>query len=71
MTGVRPAAFKSLSAGLSAATYPSRSASIPFQRATEGSSKFPFARFGMGLAYSFSGTTRAPAGVSVNEEKSA
>jgi hypothetical protein len=71
MTGVRHAAFKNLSADLSAAAFLSRSASIQVRPTTEESSKFPFARFGMGLAYSFSGTTRTPAGVSVNEEKSA
>jgi hypothetical protein len=71
MTGVERAALENLSAGLSAAAFLSRSASIQFRLATEESSKFPFARFGMGLAYSFSDTTRAPAGVSVNEEKSA
>ena len=49
----------------------SKSASILFRMATDESSEFRFARFGMGLAYSFNSTAPAPAGGLVNEEKSA
>lgn len=71
MTGAGTAASWNSSVRAVAAAALSKSASIRFRMTTVGSSEFPFARFGMGLAYSFSGTTPAPAGGSVNEEKSA
>jgi hypothetical protein len=71
MTGVEPAALGKPSAVISAESRLSKSASILFRMATDESSEFQLARFGMGLAYSFSSTAPAPAGGLVNEEKSA
>ncbi|MGI9591774.1 MAG: hypothetical protein ACR2P8_10435 [Myxococcota bacterium] len=71
MTGVARAAFSHDSASAAAESSLFKTSSILFRMGKDGSSKFPFARFGMSLAYSFSGTTPAPAGGSVNEEKSA
>ncbi len=69
MTGVGPSASCNPSASLSTEAPLCKSASIRFRMATDEGSEFPFARFGMGLAYSFSGTPPARAKGTVNEEK--
>jgi hypothetical protein len=69
MTGVGPSASCNPSASLSTEAPLCKSASILFRIATDEASEFPLARFGMSLAYSFSGTTPAQAEGSVNEEK--
>jgi len=71
MIGVGPATLSSLSAPVAPGACLSKSASIRFRMATEGFLAISVATFGMGLAYSFNGTTPAPVRGSVNEEKSA